>query len=79
MDKEKLISSVQRLFERATGQTSLDGRERHYALTSINIVLDAIREPSEGVYLERPVNIPERSDWQEIWMATIDALKKEMG
>ena len=36
-------------------------------------VIEAMREPTEAIYLARPVIISERSIWRGIWSGIIDA------
>jgi hypothetical protein len=48
------------------------------AKAAVLATLEAIREPSEAVYLARPVIIPDRKDWATFWAGAIDALRAEI-
>jgi hypothetical protein len=43
-------------------------------LEAAKAAIEALREPTEAMYLARPVGIPERADWNRIWGWQIEAM-----
>jgi hypothetical protein len=51
--------------------TTGDTQER--CRTAARAAIEALREPTEEIYLARPVSIHDREDWAKLWRGAIDA------
>lgn len=72
LDRDKSLDAVFR------GHSQEEARE-FCRKANARAVVEAMREPTEAIYLARPVHIHDREDWRRIWQGAIDAALTEPG
>lgn len=77
----EMIERIKRALHEAAGTgvsyDELSPASQDFIGVMAHAMLGAMREPTEGMYLARPIVIPDREDWRRIWGWAIDAASKD--